>query len=84
MYAGNAHIGSAATSKVIYYNSLAGSDRTGVFNVAGLTGTVPGYSVCDVNMDGATRFNGLNPDRLVILLNCANSNFTVITEQTPN
>jgi hypothetical protein len=84
MYAGNAHIGSAATSKVIYYNSLAGSDRTAVFNVAGLTGTVPGYSVCDVNMDGTTRFNGLNPDRLVILLNCANSNFTVITEQTPN
>jgi hypothetical protein len=84
MYAGNAHIGSAATSKVIYYNSLAGSDRTAVFNVAGFTGTVPGYSVCDVNMDGATRFNGLNPDRLVILLNCANSNFTVITEQTPN
>ena len=84
LYAGNAHIGSAATSKVIYYNSLAGSDRTAVFNVAGLTGTVSGYSANDVNMDGITRFNGLNPDRLVILLNCANSNFTVITEQTPN
>jgi hypothetical protein len=45
------------------------------------TFTDAGYRL---DVQGTTRFNGLNPDRLVILLNCANSNFTVITEQTPN
>jgi hypothetical protein len=84
LFAGNANISNAAVNKYITYNSTIQSDRSALFLYTGATGTIPGYSVYDVNMDGFARFNGLNPDRLFILLNCNNSNTLIINQQTPN
>jgi hypothetical protein len=35
-------------------------------------------------MNGYARFNGLNPDRLIMMQNTANSNTLFVNEQTPN
>jgi GEVED domain len=84
LFAGNANISTAAINKYITYNSTIQSDRSALFAATGATGTITGYNVLDVNMDGVARFNGLNPDRLVILLNCFNSNTLILNQQTPN
>jgi hypothetical protein len=56
-----------------------------LFAAVGLSGSFNGYSVLDVDMSGSARFNGFNPDRVVILLNCANnSSGLIVHEQTPN
>jgi hypothetical protein len=86
MYAGNCHINNALlqTHRYISYNNLAHSDRTSLLSVTGSTSTINGYSIYDVDMNGYARFNGFNPDRLVILNNCANVGTVVVQEQTPN
>jgi hypothetical protein len=87
MYAGNCNLGgpSAAYSRYITYSNSPVSDRTTLFAAVGLSGSFNGYSVLDVDMSGSARFNGFNPDRVVILLNCANnSSGLIVHEQTPN
>jgi hypothetical protein len=84
LYAGNCNISTVATSRFITYNSTNTSDRQALFTATGGTNTVNGYTVHDVDMNGYARFNGLNPDRLVILINTAGSNIIVTYEQTPN
>jgi hypothetical protein len=84
LYTGNCNIIGVA-SRYIVYNNLINSDRTSLFANTGATGTLNGYSIFDVDMNGYARFNGLNPDRVVILNNCANvSNTLFVNEQTPN
>jgi subtilisin-like proprotein convertase family protein len=87
MYAGNCNIGGIGGiyARFISYSSLINSDRTSLLSAAGNTGTVIGYSIFDVDLNGYARFNGLNPDRNVILNNCANTSNTItVREQTPN
>jgi hypothetical protein len=84
MYAGNCNIANTTWSRYITYNNLLQSDRTSLVAYTTPTGTVNGYSIFDVDMNGYARFNGLNPDRLVILLNVNNSTSLYANEQTPN
>ena len=88
MYAGNCNITTVANSRFISSNSTVTSDRTALFNYTGFTGSINGYSIFDCDMNGTARFNGLNPDRLTILLNCVNNanstNNVIVNEQTPN
>jgi len=56
-----------------------------LFSVTGFgVNTLTGYSLYDCDLNGYARFNGLSPDRLVIYLNCGNSNTNIVNEQTPN
>jgi hypothetical protein len=85
MYAGNCNISTAGNAhRFITYNVLVTSDRLALQNYAGFTGNILGYSVYDVDLNGYARFNGLNPDRLIIYSNVNNSNTNVVNEQTPN
>jgi Lectin C-type domain/HYR domain len=84
MYTGNCNIGTTAWSRFITYNNTLNSDRTSLVAQTGSSGTVIGYSIFDIDMNGYARFNGLNPDRLVMLLNCAGSSTLYVNEQTPN
>jgi Putative metal-binding motif/SprB repeat len=85
LYAGNCNISIAQNaSKLIGYNNFGYSDRTALFGATSGTNTITGYSIFDCDMNGYTRFNGLNPDRLVILNNCAKSNIITVKQQTPN
>jgi hypothetical protein len=84
LYAGNANLNIGLNAnKFITYTSFSNSDRTSLFNAAGPSGTINGYSVFDVDLNGFARFNGLNPDRLVILNTCINSNSIIVKEQIP-
>jgi hypothetical protein len=83
LYAGNANITSMFRNSYISYDASQASDRAGLLNATGATGTISGYSVFDVDMNGSARFNGLTPDRLVILNNCNNSNTIIVYEQLP-
>jgi hypothetical protein len=84
LFAGNCNISSVATRRILTYNSTTSSDRAALLAAAPGTSTVTGYTQFDCDMNGFARFNGLVPDRLVILLNCANSNSLILNEQTPN
>ncbi len=85
MYAGNCNISNTQNAKrYIVYNNALNSDRTSLFGATGGTNTINGYSIFDVDLNGFARFNGLNPDRLIILANTNNSNTTTTHEQTPN
>jgi hypothetical protein len=84
LYAGNCNISTALTRRFITYNVLTTSDRNELYVVTGGTNTLNGYSVYDMDMNGFARFNGLFPDRNVILSNCAGSNNLITNEQTPN
>jgi hypothetical protein len=86
LYAGNCNLVGPLNSyaRFITYSNLINSDRTSLFSVTGPTGTVLGYTLFDVDMDGVAKFNGLNPDRVVILTNCANTTGLFVNEQTPN
>jgi hypothetical protein len=84
LYAGNCNISlTNAANRFLSYNVTTASDRTSLFTVTGGTGTVTGYSIFDVDMNGFARFNGLVPDRNVILANCFGSNLIIINEQIP-
>jgi hypothetical protein len=83
LYAGNCNISSVSTSKIITYNSTTASDRAALLGIVGSTGSYSDYSVFDLDLNGTARFNGLAPDRLVLLQNCVNSISIIITEQLP-
>jgi hypothetical protein len=84
LYAGNCNIASMATRRILTYNSTASSDRAALLTAAPGTSTIAGYTQFDCDLNGLARFNGLTPDRLVILINCYNSNSLILNEQTPN
>ncbi|MFM2385726.1 MAG: hypothetical protein RL660_483 [Bacteroidota bacterium] len=83
LYAGNCGIATKPQDRIITYNSTTASDRYALLTAAPGTSTINGYSVFDCDMNGLARFNGLTPDRLVILANCLNSNTLIIHEQLP-
>jgi hypothetical protein len=86
LYAGNCNIDLALSAyRYITYNASTGGDKTQLFSVTGFgVNTLTGYSLYDCDLNGYARFNGLSPDRLVIYLNCGNSNTNIVNEQTPN
>jgi hypothetical protein len=85
LYAGNCNLDIAAAAyRYITYNNSNASDRYSLLMITGGTGTITGYSIFDIDMNGYARFNGLNPDRLIMLQNTANSNTLIVNEQTPN
>jgi hypothetical protein len=85
LYAGNCNVNLAGSAhRFISYNNLASSDRNALMIHTGATGNILGYSIFDVDLNGYARFNGLNPDRLVISQNTNNSNTINTNEQTPN
>jgi GEVED domain/SprB repeat len=85
LYAGNCNIDlAAAANRYITYNNTTASDRYSMLIATGGTSTINGYTIFDIDMNGYARFNGLNPDRLIMLQNTANSNTLIVNEQTPN
>jgi GEVED domain/SprB repeat len=85
LYAGNCNVELALNAyRYITYNYIAGGDRYNLFNATGGSSTINGYNVLDCDMNGYARFNGLNPDRLIIYQSCNNNNNTIVNEQTPN
>jgi hypothetical protein len=83
LYAGNCNIANSSTARLLTYNSTSASDRAALLSTVGATGTLLGYSVFDCDLNGFARFNGTNPDRLVILSNCGNSTSLILYEQLP-
>jgi hypothetical protein len=84
LYAGNCNIDLTNNAhRYITYNSSTISDRSKLLAITGGTGTISGYSIFDIDMNGYARFNGLFPDRLVMLANLYNSNQLIIHEQLP-
>jgi energy-converting hydrogenase Eha subunit C len=84
LYAGNVEITLATlANKFITYNNWTISDRATLLTVTGGTATILGYNIYDTDLNGYARFNGLNPDRVVIFQNCLLSNLTIINEQIP-
>jgi hypothetical protein len=84
LYAGNCNLDLANIAySYITYNNTASSDRASLYNFTSGANSIFGYSVYDVNMDGVSKFNGLNPDRNTILNNCAGSNLIFVKEQLP-
>jgi hypothetical protein len=47
-------------------------------------GDAANYSIFDLDLNGSATFNSLNPDRLVLLINCSNVTGLFINEQIPN
>jgi hypothetical protein len=84
LYAGNCLISTLPVSKIITYNNTTSSDRAAMLNITGGTATINGYSIFDLDLNGYARFNGVNPDRVVMLNNCLGSTSIIINEQTPN
>jgi hypothetical protein len=84
MYSGNCNISTNQNAfRYVYYSNFINSDRTSLFGVTNLAGSVMGYTIFDVNMNGVARFNGTNPDRLLILQTAAGSNTIFTNEQLP-
>ncbi|MFM2386186.1 MAG: hypothetical protein RL660_943 [Bacteroidota bacterium] len=84
LYAGNCGIATAVTRRQLTYNSTTASDRYALLTAAPGTATINGYTQFDCDLNGFARFNGLLPDRLIILMNVSNSNTLILHEQTPN
>ncbi|MFM2387372.1 MAG: hypothetical protein RL660_2129 [Bacteroidota bacterium] len=83
LYAGNCNIADASRNRIVTYNSSTASDRAALLAAAPGTTIINGYTVFDCNMNGNAQFNGLQPDRLIILANVANSNTIIAYEQLP-
>jgi hypothetical protein len=83
LYAGNCNILSAETSKYITYNASSKSDRFALQLFVGNLSIVNGYSVFDCDLNGNAKFNGINPDRTVILQSVNFSNTALLQEQLP-
>jgi Pectate lyase superfamily protein len=83
LYPGNASIASIFELSNISYKNLSNSDRAVLLNATGGVNTIIGYTQFDLDGNGFARFNGLQPDRLIILNACAVSNILNITEQLP-
>jgi large repetitive protein len=83
MYAGNCSI-TSLESKLLSYGNTSNTDKTRLQTVIGTApGGVNGYSIFDCDLNGNAQFNGLLPDRLVILSNCNNSNTVIVRAQLP-
>ncbi len=86
LYGGNCNIAiNGKANRFISYGSFNSSDRNALLIATqnGFTPTV-GYSVFDCDLNGSTRFNGINPDRFVITNSTLNTNSIIVNEQTPN
>jgi hypothetical protein len=84
LYAGNCNIDLAnAANTFITYNSTTSSDRAALYAITNGVNSIVGYSIFDVNMDGVSKFNGLNPDRSTILFTSLGSNLVIVKEQLP-
>jgi trimeric autotransporter adhesin len=83
MYAGNCNISDGARKRILTYNAASSSDRAALLSACPGTSVINGYSVFDCNMNGSAVFNGLNPDRLQILINCGNNTSAIGYEQLP-
>ena len=85
LFAGNCNIALAnAANRYLVFNNNTFSDRTSLFNYTGFAGAINGYSIFDLDLNGSATFNSLNPDRLVLLINCSNVTGLFVNEQTPN
>jgi hypothetical protein len=82
LYAGNCN-SNVLTQKYITYNTSIFSDRAALLSATGVSSTITGYSIFDCDLNGTARFNGAQPDRLVILQNCVSSNTIVVYQQLP-
>ncbi|MEO6038155.1 MAG: hypothetical protein ABIQ93_07055, partial [Saprospiraceae bacterium] len=83
MWAGNAQLANQSSGKgVINYNG-SNNDRLAILNLLGgnQLGTVNGYYLEDVNMNGSVTYNGSNNDRVVILNNLGGDQLSEILEQ---
>ncbi len=84
MYPGNCNLSTINLAHTyVVYNSTVNSDRIALFNYTNGINVINGYDIFDVNMDGITRFNGFNPDRITILNAVGNSNVLFANEQLP-
>jgi hypothetical protein len=83
LYGGNCNITDVSRNRIVTYNSTTASDRAALLAACPGTSTLNGYTVFDLDMNGFARFNGLVPDRLVLLQNVANSNSLLNYEQLP-
>jgi hypothetical protein len=84
LYAGNCNISTNQNAyRFVLYNNLNISDRTSLLNATNLVNNLMGYTIFDVNMNGVARFNGTNPDRLLILQTTVGSNTIYTNEQLP-
>jgi hypothetical protein len=85
LYAGNCLINSALSKRTINYGTLTGvSDRLALFNAVGFTGSISGYSIFDLDLNGKATYNGINADRFVLLTNTTSNGAIFVFEQTPN
>jgi hypothetical protein len=85
LYPGNCNVNLFNNAyKFVSYNSSSSSDRNALLAFTGATGTVYGYNIFDLDLNGYARFNGLNNDRLIISFTTNNSNIIIANEQTPN
>jgi hypothetical protein len=83
LYGGECKIN--AGTRFVNYSPLASiSDKIALSNFTGLTGTVLGYNIFDLNLNGKANFNGINADRFVQIQTTGGSNNITIMEQTPN
>ncbi len=83
MYSGNCNVATLIEAKRINYGPAPTTDRAVMLSTLGATATVNGYTIFDVDMNGFARYNGLNPDRLVISATVLNNNAIVVNEQQP-
>jgi hypothetical protein len=84
LYAGNVNISLIGlANKFITYNAWTNSDRATLLTATGGVSTLVGYTIFDIDMNGFARFNGLNPDRIVMFQNCNYSNLIIVNEQLP-
>jgi YDG domain len=84
LYAGNCNISSASNAKFVSYSPLLHSDRSALYTaLPSPTASINGYTVYDMDLNGYARFNGLNPDRLIIFNTCIGSNAVTVIEQLP-
>jgi hypothetical protein len=84
LYGGNCNINTPVTAaKFITYNSTVASDRAALLTFTGSTGSIPGYTIYDCDLNGTANFNGINPDRFVIFKTCLGSNVIIVNEQMP-
>jgi trimeric autotransporter adhesin len=83
MYAGNCNISDASRKRILTYNSTTASDRAALLAACPGTSVINGYTVFDCDLNGSAMFNGLTPDRLIILQNCGSSTSAIGYEQLP-
>jgi large repetitive protein len=82
LYGGNCSIASTEAAR-LSYGTTSVTDRSKLLAATGTSGSLIGYSIFDCDLNGIARFNGGNPDRLVILSSCGGINTNVINQHLP-